>query len=186
MPPISTFPEDERALLLLGLLMAQDRHGYELHDFIEHNLGHVLPLKKATAYQLLDRLEARGLVDSRAEQHGLRPSRKVYAINAAGRASFRELLAQQLSREEALILPGNVSIMFSEHLPRETVVAGLRTRLAKLDARLAIYAGYTFPFPEGVALAIERIRVLTRADRDWLAATLERLEGERAGHGKTP
>lgn len=173
----STFPEDERILLLLGLLMAQDRHGYELHDFIEHNLRHVLPIKKATAYQLLDRLEARGWVDSRSEQHGLRPSRKVYALNGSGRAAFHGLLARHLSREEALILPGNVPIMFSEHLPREEVIAGLRERLAAIEARMAVYAGYTFPFPEGVALAIERIRALTQADRDWLAATLERLEG---------
>ena len=176
MPSTSTFPEDERVLLLLGLLMAQDRHGYELHDFIEHNLGHVLPLKKATAYQLLDRLESRGLVDTRSEQHGQRPNRKVYALNGAGREYFHGLLARHLSREEALILPGNVSIMFSEHLPRGAVIAGLRTRLAKLEARQAIYAGYSFPFPEGVALAIERIRALTQADRDWLAATIERLE----------
>lgn len=183
MPPTSTFPEDERALLLLGLLMAQDRHGYELHEFIEHNLGQVLPLKKATAYQLLDRLAASGLVVTRSEQHGLRPSRRVYALNAAGRRYFHELLARHLSREEALILPGNVPIMFSEHLPRGAVIAGLRERLAKLEARQAIYAGYTFPFPEGVALAIDRIRALTQADRDWLAATLQRLEAEE---GKAP
>ncbi|ADV65989.1 transcriptional regulator, PadR-like family [Deinococcus maricopensis DSM 21211] len=169
-------PHDDRTLLLLGLLVAQDRHGYELHDFIQHNLQHVLPLKKATAYQLLDRLEQLGLVGSRPELYGERTPRKVYSLTGAGRAHFETLLLQLLGDEEPLFPPGNVPVMFSDHLPDAALVPALRARLAKLDARLALYAGFTFPFPKGVRRAIERLQVLTQADRSWVARTLEQLE----------
>lgn len=97
LPPL---PEDERVLLLLGLLTEQDRHGYEINDFIEHTLHNVIRLNKATAYQLLDRLEQHGLVASRLEQHGQRPNRKVYHLTPGGQDKFQAMLAAQLAAEE--------------------------------------------------------------------------------------
>ena len=169
-------PDDERSLLLLGLLTAQDRHGYEINDFIERTLHHVISLKKATAYQLLDRLESHGLIGSRVEQHGQRPNRRVYHITPAGQERFAQMLRDQLAREEALILTGNVPVMFAENLtPAETLDA-LRRRLEGVEARLHLYDTYNLPCTVGVGLAMERIRALTHADREWLARTIARLE----------
>ncbi|WP_216322172.1 PadR family transcriptional regulator [Deinococcus aestuarii] len=168
-------PDDERTLLLLGLLTAQDRHGYEINDFIERTLHHVIHLKKATAYQLLERLEGHGLVESRVEQHGQRPNRRVYRLTEAGRARFGEMLRSQLAREEALILTGNVPVMFAENLTPQETLDALRRRLAGVEARLRLYESYNLPCTVGVGLAMERIRLLTQADRDWLTRTIERL-----------
>ncbi|RJF69098.1 PadR family transcriptional regulator [Deinococcus cavernae] len=175
LPPL---PEDERTLLLLGLLTAQDRHGYEINDFIEHNLQNVIALKKATAYQLLERLEHHGLVESRIEQHGHRPSRKVYHLTDAGRERFGAMLLTQLRQEEALILTGNVPVMFSENLNREDLLASLQERLDKLEARVNLYDSFRLPCTPGVGLAMRRIHHLTRADRDWLSATLQELRAQ--------
>lgn len=177
--PLQPLPDDERTLLLLGLLTAQDRHGYEINDFIEHNLQNVISLKKATAYQLLERLEQHGLVESRIEQHGQRPSRKVYHITAQGQERFGEMLLAQLQQEEPLILTGNVPVMFSENLALGTLLAGLRERLAQVESRLARYAVKSMPCTPGVGLAMSRIHALTRADRDWLTDTIGQLEALR-------
>ena len=54
------------SVLLLGLLTTQSQHGYQINEFIEHNLGRVSLMKKATAYALLTRMEAAGLVQAEA------------------------------------------------------------------------------------------------------------------------
>ncbi|HET8628279.1 MAG TPA: PadR family transcriptional regulator, partial [Thermomicrobiales bacterium] len=76
---------DERALLLLGVLMTQSQHGYQINDFIERTLCNVTAMKKPTAYLILDRLAAAGHVSVRSEQQGNRPPRKVYTVTDSGR-----------------------------------------------------------------------------------------------------
>lgn len=183
MPPESlpspSLPEDERVLLLLGLLSTQARHGYEMNDFIEHNLGQVIHLKKATAYQLLERLEQHGLIESHTEQHGLRPTRKVYHITGAGREHFRQMLTAQLRQQEPLILSGNIPVMFAESLSVSDLLVGLRERQEQLAERLESQEQDSLPGPAGVNLALQRIHHLTRADYQWLTQTIEQLELSR-------
>jgi DNA-binding PadR family transcriptional regulator len=83
--PTTTTTWDERALLLLGVLMTQSQHGYQINDFIENRLCRIADMKKATAYAQLDRLHGGGMVDIEIEQVGNRPPRKVYTITDAGR-----------------------------------------------------------------------------------------------------
>lgn len=179
LPPL---PEDERILLLLGMLTSQDRHGYEINDFIEHQLSCVTDLKKATAYQLLDRLEQHELIVSHAEQHGQRPTRKVYTLTGAGHAHFKRLLLAQVREEAPLILPGNIPIMFCEHLTQQERLDALAERIGKLETRLKLYEHLlsSFSVTTGVGLAMERIRALTQADLDWMQHLLERWQTETA------
>ena len=83
---------DERNLLLLGLLMAQSRHGYSINEFIERNLGRVSGMKRATAYSLLEKLERRGFVRMDVETAGSYPPRKVYSITPAGREDRKSVV----------------------------------------------------------------------------------------------
>lgn len=180
-PALPPLPEDERILLLLGLLTSQDRHGYEINDFIEHQLGCVIDLKKATAYQLLDRLEQHELIHGRIEPQDMKPSRKVYALTPEGHAHFQKLLSAQLRDEYPLILPGNVPVMFCEHLPVPEQVTALQERLKKLTERLKIH-DMLLGLPQltyGVKLATERIQALTQADFEWTNGLIERLEREQ-------
>lgn len=180
-PNLPPLPEDERILLLLGLLTSQDRHGYEINDFIEHQLACVTDLKKATAYQLLDRLEQHELITSRAVQHGQRPTRKVYALTGSGHAHFMRLLTAQLREEEPLILPGNVPIMFCEHLPLPERLSALEERIGKLEARLKTY-DYLLSkvsLTTGVGLSMERIQAVTQADLVWMKDLLGRWQAEQ-------
>jgi len=172
---------DARLLLLLGLLKDQSQHGYQLNEFIERNLGHITDMKKATAYALLDKLEEAGHISVRVEQEGNRPPRKVYAITPAGEAEFQSQLRETLAEADEITLAGNIGLMFIDSLPREAATGLLRRRLAHLAGRIEeIAATPAHGHRPGVNLAVERQLVLLRADREWLASVILRLQGVQA------
>lgn len=179
--PTTTTTWDERALLLLGVLMTQSQHGYQINDFIENRLCRIADMKKATAYAQLDRLHGGGMVDIAVEQVGNRPPRKVYTITDAGRALFHSLLAANLAAVEAPTYAGDIGLMFINHLPRAESIAALRQRLALLDD---LIANQPMPPPHtgrlNLDLAVDHVLALRRADRDWLADTIERLAADEA------
>lgn len=171
---------DERALLLLGVLMGQDRHGYQINEFIERALCEVTTMKKPTAYALLDRLAAGDYIGVHREQSGNRPPRKVYSITPAGEALFTELLRENLAETSTVIEEGDIGLMLLNYLSREDAILSLQQRLAKLDALLA--TPVQVPQHGGrlsVDLALDHLLAIRRADRDWLVATIERLQHER-------
>ncbi len=170
---------DERELLLLGLLMVQSQHGYQINEFIESNLGHVVAMKKPTAYALLERLCQAGYVNVRTEREGKRPPRRVYQITSAGILVFLNLLRENLARAEHMTFAGDVGVMFLDHLPREEVLALLRQRLDTVEAQTTAHEAT--PHHEhglGVTLALEHVLLLERAERDWLASVIQRLQEE--------
>src|SRR6476469_917285 len=88
---------EQRSLILLGLLMSQSQHGYQINEFIERNLSAITDMKKPTAYATLDKLSQSGYIDIQLEQEGNRPTRKVYSINESRRNYFYQLLINNLS-----------------------------------------------------------------------------------------
>lgn len=174
---------DDRALLLLGVLMGQDQHGYQINEFIERALCRVTTMKKPTAYALLDRLAAGEYISVSREQAGNRPPRKVYSITPAGRVLFTELLRENLSNTSRVIEEGDIGLMLLNYLDAEDALRNLQERLTKLDALLAEQPSVP---PHGerlsVDLALDHLRVIREADRAWLAATIERLQREQAAH----
>jgi hypothetical protein len=115
------------------------------------------------------------------EQQGNRPPRKVFTVTRSGRALFADLLQQNLATLDAPAFAGDIGLMFLNHLPLPEALNCLRQRLARLDALLAESA--TVP-PHGgsltLDLALDHVTTLRRADRDWLAATIKRLETQMA------
>lgn len=174
---------DERALLLLGVLMTQSQHGYQINDFIERTLCNVTAMKKPTAYLILDRLAAAGHVSVRSEQQGNRPPRKVYTVTDSGRALFYDLLRENLATVDRPTFAGDIGLTFLRFLPPAEALACLRRRLAQLDAQLAAQVAVPPHGPHlSIDLAIDHLAALRRAERDWLAATIERLEREGWAH----
>lgn len=168
---------DERVLLLLGLLMAQSQHGYQINEFIEQNLSRVTTMKKATAYALLDRLERDGHVTVRFEQVGNRPQRKVYSITEAGQSLFTQLLLSNLSQPDKTGFTGDIGLMFIDHLPLQTAIECLRQRLESVEQRLTVHAQEP-PHGHGVGvdLALDHVRSMLRNEREWLSGVINRFE----------
>jgi PadR family transcriptional regulator, regulatory protein PadR len=77
-------------LLILSLLEARARHGYEIGKLIETKSDGVVKFSAAALYPLLYRLEKRGWIKGRwVEKEGQR-RRRYYEITAAGRRMLRE------------------------------------------------------------------------------------------------
>ncbi|HEY3884687.1 MAG TPA: PadR family transcriptional regulator [Vicinamibacterales bacterium] len=73
-------------LLVLSLVEAQPRHGYEINKLIEARSGGVLSFRAASLYPLLYRLEKRGwLVGRWVEKAGQR-RRRYYRLTPEGAA----------------------------------------------------------------------------------------------------
>jgi transcriptional regulator len=105
MPPIGDreLKKGSAELLILSLVEARPRHGYELSKLIASRSEGVVRYNVASLYPLLYRLERRGWLQGRwVEQAGQR-RRRYYRLTAAG----RKVLARQRSTWEAFVAAVN-------------------------------------------------------------------------------
>lgn len=79
-------------LLILSLLEAQPRHGYEISKLIERKSEGKLSFHVASLYPLLYRLEKRGWLKGRWIERAGQRRRRYYRLTRAGR---RVLVSQQ-------------------------------------------------------------------------------------------
>ncbi|MFD0767497.1 PadR family transcriptional regulator [Bacillus sp. CGMCC 1.60114] len=167
---------EQRSLVLLGLLMSQSQHGYQINEFIERNLSTVTDMKKPTAYATLDKLHKKGYIDVQLEQEGNRPSRKVYSINENGKQYFYKLLLDNLSSAESVNYQGDIGLMFIDFLPLEKSLPALEERLNKNKKFIHIFR--QTPAHEmriGVNLAIEHKITMLEAEIAFLEKTVQTL-----------
>jgi DNA-binding PadR family transcriptional regulator len=74
--------------VLLGLLGAEPRYGYELRAVFEQFLGGTWPLNIGQIYSTLSKLEREGLVENQVVPQESVPDRKVYALTPSGAAEL--------------------------------------------------------------------------------------------------
>jgi DNA-binding PadR family transcriptional regulator len=83
---------------LLGFLIAGSSHGYDLHQRLNVELGHVWHVSQSQAYAILKRLEQRGDISVHVVEQEKLPARQVLHITEAGRARFFEWLERGIGR----------------------------------------------------------------------------------------
>ncbi len=71
-------------LLILSLLEAQPRHGYELSKLIEARSGGAITFRVASLYPLLYRLEKRGWIQGRWVEKAGQRRRRYYRLTQSG------------------------------------------------------------------------------------------------------
>lgn len=165
-----------RSLILLGLLMGQSQHGYQINEFIEKNLCTVTDMKKPTAYATLDKLNQKGYIDIHFEQEGNRPVRKVYSINEKGRNYFYQLLLGNLTSAEKVNYQGDIGLMFIDFLPMEKVIPALEERLEKNKMMIQEYKQTpSHNARVGVNLAVKHKITMLEAEISFLENTINKL-----------
>jgi DNA-binding PadR family transcriptional regulator len=75
---------------VLGFLIEESMHGYALRSRITEGLGPLWQVASSQMYQVLRRLEDRGLVRPADEAASGGPARRVYYVTADGMLCFRE------------------------------------------------------------------------------------------------
>jgi transcriptional regulator len=86
-------------LLLLSLLEARQRHGYEIRKLIETRSDGVLKFNAASLYPLLYRLEKRGWIEGRWVEKAGERRRRFYKLTKEG----RKVLAAQRSTWQSFV-----------------------------------------------------------------------------------
>ena len=86
-------------LLILSLVEARQRHGYEINKLIEARSGGVLRFKVASLYPLLYRLERRGWIKGRWVEKSGQRRRRYYKLTPEG----RKVLAAQRNTWRAFV-----------------------------------------------------------------------------------
>ena len=76
-------------LLVLSLLEARPRHGYEIYKLIQTRSGGALKFHVTSLYPLLYRLEKRGWVDGHGVEKAEQRRRRYYTLTSEGRKVLR-------------------------------------------------------------------------------------------------
>lgn len=86
----------------LGLLAVRPMYGLEIRKEIESSSQGKIALGVSTIYQLLRRMEGRGLVSSRWEKSPQGPPRAVYEITPAGQQVVLRYIQEVLSPQSPI------------------------------------------------------------------------------------
>ena len=86
-------------LLILALVEARPRHGYEISKLIEARSKGAVKFNVASLYPLLYRLEQRGWIQGRWVEKAGQRRRRYYRLTAAG----KKMLASQRSTWESFV-----------------------------------------------------------------------------------
>ena len=97
-------------LLILSLVEARPRHGYEISKLIEQRSGGTVTFYVASLYPLLYRLEKRGWIQGRWVEKSGQRRRRSYRLTSEG----QKVLASQLRGWKAFVEEVN-RITESEH-----------------------------------------------------------------------
>jgi PadR family transcriptional regulator len=77
-------------LLVLSLLQARARHGYEISQLIEQRSAGTLKFNVASLYPLLYRLEKRGWIEGQWVEKAGQRRRRYYRLTPAGKAMLKQ------------------------------------------------------------------------------------------------
>ncbi|NNJ13041.1 PadR family transcriptional regulator [Chloroflexales bacterium ZM16-3] len=168
----------DRQLLLLGLLRAQEMHGYQLNEFIDEQMNFCVDLKRSTAYYLLDKLCRDGYVAEEVEREGNRPERKVYRITPTGEERFQELLRQNLAAYEPSVYAEDIGIIFEHQLAPDESLRLMRMRREAILAHRATMEALHVSLPPSHTAVIEHHLLHLDAEITWI----DRLIATRSSH----
>jgi transcriptional regulator len=102
-PSFQELKKGSAALLILSLVDARARHGYDISRMIEQRSGGDLRFNAASLYPLLYRLEQRGWIEGRWVEKAGQRRRRYYRITPSG----RKTLAAQRSTWRAFVAAVN-------------------------------------------------------------------------------
>ncbi len=171
------------AVAALALLVERPMHPYEMYQTLrERHEDRTLRLSVGSLYSTVNRLESAGLVRSCGKsQIGNRPERTTYELVDDGRRALHRRIDELLRARTADASALHVAIAELHHLPPAQALAALHARRTMLeedldDMELLLAHAHAREVPEMYYLSGTFNIAMCRAERDWLAGLIERLE----------
>lgn len=154
---------------LLGLLLVEARHGYDLaRQFTATSaLGDIVRLSQSHLYGLLGRLERDGLIAGDQQEAGNRPTRRVYRLTDAGREAILQWIGEPVDH------PRDMRIEF----PLKLYVARLLDQSYAIDLverQRKVFVAYIH--------RLEQLPLLANTDED--AAFIAAMRAGRIGRAQ--
>jgi len=126
--------------ILLGMLSAQERSGYDLKLLLDKQVHHVYwSPAKSQIYGELRRLEQAGLATMTEVEQTNRPDKRLYRITPAGREALQQWLASPDVEPDVFKSPLLLHLFFGHLMPRQDLIAQLERRQQKMAAELEGY-----------------------------------------------
>jgi xanthine dehydrogenase accessory factor len=167
--------------VLLGLLLDQPAHGYELSKAFAPGteLAQVCDLGLSQLYSSLAKLESLGLVESRRTPGRGQQGRKVFDLTSAGRGRFARWLTDPVPDVHHLRTDFAPKLLLARRLDPAAAEQLVEDQLRMLGGRLEAAPRLGGP---GFAAEVARAdALLTRAAIDWLRTLLARSRAIMAG-----
>jgi DNA-binding PadR family transcriptional regulator len=178
-----------KALLVLGLLQAGPKTGYDIHRIVRAHGELYTDLKKANLYYLLERLAGEGCLQMQAEPgaRGPRRERLVYTLTELGRKRFDELLRTVLHEYDPIHSGIEIAVIFLTHIPSAEAITLLdhrRETVASRRAQVATDLGGLLTHG-GLMQRIAADHLLSQIDAElaWVERALAQLR-EQGHEGK--
>jgi len=169
-------------LAVLGLVVEEPRHGYQIEQVIEERgMREWTEVGFSSIYYLLKKLEREGLVEGTLEEAERGPARKVYRATDAGREA---LLAGSL---EALSVPKrrySALLLGLAHLPSippaeaRTALEAYRAALVQRLEGLQERWDRQRPLPYFVDAMFDHSQTMVETELRWLDGLARRMEAE--------
>ena len=161
------------AASLLGFLHERPMSGWDLVTTAELLIGDFWSLTRSQVYRELTAMAGAGLIE--AGETGPR-DRRPYAITDAGRAAFREWLAQPPG-DEQIRFPLLLTLVFEAHLPDEQLRAFVTEHRAVHEERLAGYREQHAALGDEASIVLDFGIRYEEAVLGWFDALPARLRG---------
>jgi DNA-binding PadR family transcriptional regulator len=174
-------PTNVTRLVILWLLSESPLHGYQVKRILgDPGLQFWFPIEFGSIYSVLRSLQKEGYARAVAiERAGNRPRRTRYAITPRGRTYFAALLRAAWRRPASPTQPVDLALAATPELPEEELPELLAARRAALIERLADIDRIRRSAPS--AAMVERAKVLTEAELQWLDRFISERNAERGG-----
>ncbi|MEV8240334.1 helix-turn-helix transcriptional regulator [Microbacterium testaceum] len=163
-------------LTVLGLIVEQPRHGYDLEQVIEERgVRQWTDIGFSSIYYVIGKLEKRHLIEA-AESHSGGKSRRVFRATADGRQIAANEAAAVIADLQTGPHPVLVGLANLTLVPEHVYDEALRSRLAQLEARITSVREAErsqAPLPRPAREVFSYSLSLLEAERLWLAGRVK-------------
>ncbi|MEU4678637.1 helix-turn-helix transcriptional regulator [Micromonospora sp. NPDC023737] len=166
-------------LPMLGLLLEQPAHAYDLTRRLHERYEQQLPATRSTVTTLLKTLDRAGLVSAcLPERSGNRPPRTTYQLTDAGVAEFRHRVEARLRDAPAASADFVMAIAYVAVVPADRATSILNDRADRLDRELAALRAQPDGVLEAHMLEVAYWRTVVAAEVAWIRTLARRIRSQ--------
>ncbi|MFQ6083184.1 MAG: helix-turn-helix transcriptional regulator [Candidatus Aminicenantia bacterium] len=139
-------------IAILGLVAEKPRYGYEIEAVIEERgMREWTDIGFSSIYYVLSKLEKEGLLESKIEQRGSTPFRRIYRINKKGKETLKKEIVRLISNPKKTHSELDLGISNLPCLSKKEVIISLKKYIESLIQRKK-HVEETFKRQEGEKL----------------------------------